>query len=94
MAHKAAGSSTALGRESRSQRLGVKIFGGQKVDKGQIIVRQRGTKYHPGKNTALGKDDTIYSLINGIVAFHSKKAYSFTKVLKKRTFVNVLPSAS
>lgn len=93
MAHKAAGSSTALGRESESKRLGVKLFGGQKVAKGQIIVRQRGTKYHPGKNVRKGSDDTIFALADGTVKFNSKKATRFTGTLKKRTVVNVVQTS-
>ncbi|KKW22883.1 MAG: 50S ribosomal protein L27, partial [Parcubacteria group bacterium GW2011_GWA2_51_12] len=58
MAHKKAGGSTALGRDSESKRLGIKIFGGEKVQTGNVIVRQRGTKYHPGKNVRVGSDDT------------------------------------
>ena len=66
MAHKKAGGSTALGRDSVSKSLGVKIFGNQAVKKGQIIVRQKGTKYHPGKNVAMGGDSTLYSLADGL----------------------------
>ena len=62
MAHRKAGGSTQLGRDSISKRLGVKIFGGQKIDAGQIIVRQRGTKFRAGKNVRRGADDTLFSL--------------------------------
>jgi large subunit ribosomal protein L27 len=93
MAHKAAGSSTALGRESESKRLGVKLFGGQKVRAGQIIIRQRGTKYAPGKNVRVAGDDTIYAAINGIVKFRSKKKIRFTGTKARRTFVDVLAEA-
>lgn len=82
MAHKKAGGSTRNGRDSHSKRLGVKIFGGQKVIAGNIIIRQRGTKFHPGCNVGLGKDHTLFALIDGFVRF---KNYSF----KKRIFVNV-----
>ena len=90
MAHKAAGSSTSLGRESQSQRLGVKIFGGQKVKAGQIIIRQRGTKYHPGRNVKLGSDDTVYAEIDGTVKFRAKKITRFTGNLARRTIVDVV----
>lgn len=90
MAHKAAGSSTALGRDSASQRLGVKLFGGQKVMAGQIIVRQRGTKYYPGKNVRLGGDDTIYAESDGVVKYRNKKTLRFTGMLKRKTIVDVV----
>ena len=70
MAHKKAGGSTKNGRDSQSKRLGVKRFGGQIVKKGEILLRQRGSKIWTGKNTAFGKDFTIYSLISGKVKFH------------------------
>ncbi len=74
MAHKKAGGSSRNGRDSAGQRYGVKRFGGQKVHAGNIIVRQKGTKLHPGRNVGLGKDYTIYAKIDGIVAFeHFKK---------------------
>jgi large subunit ribosomal protein L27 len=69
MAHKKGSGSTRNGRDSNAKRLGVKRFGGQKVTAGTIIVRQRGTKFHPGNNVGRGCDDTLYSLINGIVTF-------------------------
>jgi large subunit ribosomal protein L27 len=69
MAHKKGVGSSKNGRESASQRLGIKIFGGQKVIAGNIIVRQRGTKHNPGKNVGLGKDDTLYALVDGTVEF-------------------------
>ncbi len=70
MAHKKAGGSSRNGRDSAGRRLGVKRFGDQLVNAGSIIVRQRGTKYKPGKNVGLGKDHTIYALVNGTVKFH------------------------
>lgn len=82
MAHKKGAGSTDNGRDSRSNRLGVKLFGGQTVIPGNIIVRQRGTKFHPGNGVALGKDHTIYATAEGVVEF--KKGY------KKRTFINVV----
>lgn len=72
MAHKKGGGSTRNGRDSNAQRLGVKLFGGQFAKAGNIIVRQRGTKFHPGKNVGLGKDYTIFSLIDGKVTFEHK----------------------
>ena len=85
MAHKKAGGSSRNGRDSPGQRLGVKKFGGQAVLAGNILVRQRGTKFHPGNNVGIGKDHTLFALIHGTVAF-AKKAGG-------RTFVNVLPFA-
>lgn len=70
MAHKKGASSTRNGRDSESKRLGVKIFGGQEIGPGQIIVRQRGTKYHPGLNVGKGNDDTLFALAAGYVKFH------------------------
>ena len=86
MAHKKAGGSSRNGRDSHSQRLGLKIFGGQTVLAGNIIARQRGTKWHPGANVGLGKDHTLFALINGRVEFHTKA--------KDRVFVSVLPAAN
>jgi large subunit ribosomal protein L27 len=89
MAHKKAAGSTRLGRDSQSKRLGVKIFGGQLVTAGGIIIRQHGTKFHPGKNVDMGNDYTLYSLIEGIVRFQEKKVIAFTGNKDKRTFVHV-----
>ena len=72
MANKKGVGSSKNGRESESKRLGVKIFGGQKVTAGNIIVRQRGTKHHPGENVGIGKDHTLFALSNGIVEFRKK----------------------
>ncbi|NLT21654.1 MAG: 50S ribosomal protein L27 [Syntrophorhabdus sp.] len=69
MAHKKAGGSSRNGRDSKGQRLGVKIYGGQAIKAGSIIVRQHGTKIHPGQNVGIGKDDTLFALIDGIVRF-------------------------
>jgi large subunit ribosomal protein L27 len=69
MAHKKAGGSTRNGRESHSKRLGVKKFGGESVLAGNILVRQRGTKYHPGRNVKRGRDDTLFALTDGVVLF-------------------------
>ena len=82
MAHKKAGGSTRNGRDSAGRRLGVKKFGGEIVVPGNIIIRQRGTKYHPGKNVSIGKDHTIYATSDGKVKFH--------KGLKGRTFISIV----
>lgn len=89
MAHRKAGGSTQLGRDSISKRLGVKIFGGQVVKTGQIIVRQRGTKFRVGKNVKRSEDDTLFALANGVVKFVSKKVRLFTGKLAERKFVSV-----
>jgi len=91
MAHRKAGGSTRLGRDSKSKRLGVKIHDGQPVKTGQIIARQRGTKFHPGKNVKIGKDDTLYAVMNGFVKFTTKQRKKFDGKLKRTKFVNVLP---
>ena len=89
MAHRKAGGSTQLGRDSQSKRLGVKKFGGQKVEAGNIIVRQRGTKFRPGKNVARGSDDTLFALASGAVKFSAKKIRKFTGKLERAKFVSV-----
>ncbi|OGE80175.1 MAG: 50S ribosomal protein L27 [Candidatus Doudnabacteria bacterium RIFCSPHIGHO2_01_FULL_45_18] len=91
MAHKKAGGSTALGRDSQSQRLGIKLFGGQIAKVGSILVRQRGTKWHPGKNVRIGSDDTLYAVVVGSVKFTAKKVRGFDGNLHQRRFVHVLP---
>lgn len=90
MAHRKAGGSTSLGRDSISKRLGVKIFGSQETKSGNIIVRQRGTKFHPGENVKRGEDDTLFALTDGIVAFSSKKVRNYTGKIVKRKFVSVI----
>lgn len=89
MAHRKAGGSTQLGRDSISKRLGVKLFGSQIVKTGQIIVRQRGSKFRPGKNVRSGADDTLFALKDGIVKFSNKKVLLFTGKLASRRFVSV-----
>jgi len=84
MAHKKGVGSSKNGRESESKRLGVKVFGGQFAKAGNIIVRQRGTKHHPGKNVGMGKDHTLFALIDGTVVFK--------KGQKDRSFVQVEPN--
>jgi large subunit ribosomal protein L27 len=69
MAHKKGQGSVRNGRESHSQRLGIKVYGGQSVRAGGILVRQRGTRYHPGRNVARGSDDTLFALVDGVVTF-------------------------
>jgi large subunit ribosomal protein L27 len=89
MAHRKAGGSTQLGRDSQSKRLGVKKFGGQKVKAGNIIVRQRGTKFRAGANVKKGSDDTLFALKDGAVKFASKKIRKFTGRLEQAKFVSV-----
>lgn len=84
MAHKKAGGSSRNGRDSEGRRLGVKKFGGEKVVAGNIIVRQRGTKFHPGQNVGMGKDHTLFALVEGNVEF---------KKTRQRTTIHVTPNA-
>lgn len=91
MAHKKAGGSTSLGRDSISKRLGTKLYDGQVVKPGMIIVRQRGTKIRPGNNVKIGKDDTLYAAISGTVKFSQKSIKRFTGKLKNIKFANVVP---
>jgi large subunit ribosomal protein L27 len=85
MAHKKAGGSTRNGRDSESKRLGVKRYGGQLVKAGNILIRQRGTKFHAGVNVGIGKDHTLFALVDGIVGFVEKG-------LPKRKFVTIKPA--
>ena len=85
MAHKKGVGSSKNGRESAAQLLGVKIFGGEKCIAGNVIVRQRGTRHYPGQNVAIGKDDTLYALVDGTV--------EFKKGRRDRSTVNVVPVA-
>jgi large subunit ribosomal protein L27 len=85
MAHKKAGGSTRNGRDSQSKRLGVKRFGGQAVIAGNILIRQRGTKFHAGTNVGLGKDHTLFATANGVVKFE-------TKGPNNRKYVSVVPA--
>ncbi|MDQ3101808.1 MAG: 50S ribosomal protein L27 [Bacteroidota bacterium] len=84
MAHKKGEGSTQNGRESHSKRLGVKLFGGQEAIAGNIIVRQRGTKHHPGKNVGIGVDHTLFATADGVVVFRKKRG--------ERSVVSVLPA--
>ncbi len=83
MAHKKAGGSSRNGRDSAGQRLGVKLFGGERVLAGGIIVRQRGTQWHAGKNVGIARDHTLFALVDGQIAYQTKS--------KGRTFVSVVP---
>jgi large subunit ribosomal protein L27 len=85
MAHKKGGGTTRNGRDSESKRLGVKVYGGQAINAGGIIIRQRGTRVHPGENVGIGKDHTLFALINGKVQFTTKGA-------AKRHTVIVVPA--
>ena len=86
MAHKKAGGSTRNGRDSESKRLGVKMYGGQQVAAGNIIVRHRGTKFHPGTNVGCGKDHTLFAKADGVIEFRVKGP-------KQRKYVNVLAAS-
>jgi large subunit ribosomal protein L27 len=90
MAHTKAKGSTKLGRESESKRLGVKLFAGEKAKPGDIIIRQRGSRYSPGKNVKIGSDDTIYSMKNGVVRFSDKRKNNFDGSRKMVKVVNVV----
>ncbi len=89
MAHKKAGGTAVNLKDSKSKRLGVKLFGGQKAVAGNILIRQRGTVYKPGKNVGLGKDHTIFALKDGKVVFQKKIVKGFDGNLRKKTIVNV-----
>lgn len=91
MAHRKTGGSTALGRDSISKRLGIKRTDGEKVHTGEILIRQRGTKFRPGKNVGRGGDDTLFALTSGKVSFKKKMIKRFDGNLKKVCFVNVIP---
>ena len=86
MAHKKAGGSTRNGRDSESKRLGVKVYGGQQVVAGNIIIRQRGTRFHPGANVGCGKDHTLFAKADGVVEFQVKGP-------KQRKYVTVVAQA-
>lgn len=90
MAHKKAGGSTALGRDSRGQRLGVKLQDGEYAKAGSIIIRQRGTKYRPGKNVRIGTDDTLFAVAAGFVKFATKKIKKYTGKLESAKIINVI----
>ncbi len=85
MAHKKGAGSSRNGRESESKRLGVKVYGGQQAKAGNIIVRQRGTQHHPGQNVGIGKDHTLYALIDGVVEFRKRR--------NNKSYVSVVAAA-
>ncbi len=87
MAHKKAGGSSRNGRDSEAKRLGVKSYGGELINAGSIIVRQRGTQFHPGENVGMGKDHTLFAKVTGTVQFTTKGA-------EKRKTVSIVPAAA
>ncbi|MFC1687837.1 50S ribosomal protein L27 [Patescibacteria group bacterium] len=91
MAHVKGAGTTSLGRDSKAKRLGVKIFDGQFAQAGSIIVRQRGTHIHPGKNVARAGDDTLFALSKGFVKFSNKSQKQFNGRLTKTKFVSIVP---
>lgn len=91
MAHKKAGGSTSLGRDSKSKRLGVKLFAGQIAKAGAILVRQRGTRFNPGLNVGKGKDDTLFAKISGVISFRNLKKKKFDGSLKDTRYIDVKP---
>lgn len=91
MAHKKAGGSTAYGRDSHSQRLGVKKYAGEFARTGNILVRQRGTAIRPGVNVLKGSDDTLFAAVNGIVKFSNKRIKRYTGEFKDAKFVHITP---
>jgi len=93
MAHKKAGGSTSLGRDSQAKRLGVKMFDGQFAQAGSILVRQRGTKVHPGRNVEKGGDDTLFATKSGTVSFQTKKVGKYDGNRKATKFVHIDPIA-
>ena len=90
MAHRKAQSSTKLGRDSNAQRLGVKLYEGQIAKAGAILVRQRGTKFHPGKNVMKGGDDTLFATKTGKVHFYRRKKIKFNNSLKWTKYISVI----
>lgn len=92
MSHKKAGGATRLGRDSNAQRLGVKLHEGEMVKPGMVIIRQRGTKIHPGLHVKKGKDDTLFAQIAGKIKFTHRKRERFDGTKKMTTFVNIIPT--
>ena len=92
MAHKKAGGSTSLGRDSQGQRLGTKLYAGERAKVGSIIVRQRGTKIRAGVNVTRGKDDTLFAAKAGVVKFTNRRVKRFTGAYKLAKFANVIPA--
>lgn len=94
MAHKKAGGTTTNGRDSRAKRRGVKRFGGQAVNAGEILIRQKGYWYRPGKNTHVGRDWTIHASVPGMVHFSKKKMTSFSGSRAWATLVHIVPAST
>lgn len=92
MSHKKAGGSSRNGRDSVSKRLGVKHFGGEAVQTGFVLIRQKGTKWHPGKNVGMGRDFTLFALTNGLVQFTQKRQKKFDGNTAYNTLVHVIPA--
>ncbi|MGI6103492.1 MAG: 50S ribosomal protein L27 [Patescibacteria group bacterium] len=92
MAKKKAAGSTRLGRDSESKRLGVKRYGGTRVNAGEVLIRQRGTKYHPGENVERGADDTLFAIVPGTVRFQKKMRRRFTGALQPVQYVHIVPA--
>ena len=90
MSHKKAGGSSRNGRDSNAKRLGVKRFGGEIVTTGSVLVRQKGTKWHPGENVGVGRDFTLFALQNGVVTYSEKRMKKFDRSSKFNTVVSVL----
>ena len=94
MAHKGGKGTTRNGRDSRSKRLGIKLFAGQPTQAGSVLVRQRGTRYLPGENVRRGKDDTLYAVTNGKVAFRTIRKKAFSGIQRVAKIVNVIPQSN
>jgi len=92
MAHVKGAGTTSLGRDSQGQRLGVKLYGGQMAKPGNIIVRQKGTKFRAGENVKRGVDDTLFATVTGKVSFKKKKVKRFDGSIKEVNFVNIIPT--
>ena len=93
MAHKKAGGSTHLGRDSKPKYLGTKVGDGETIKSGSVLVRQRGTRIHPGKNVSKGSDDTLFATAAGIVKFTNRKRIRFDGTMKTTKFVNIITKA-
>ncbi|MBN2095887.1 50S ribosomal protein L27 [Candidatus Peregrinibacteria bacterium] len=92
MSHKKAGGSTKNGRDSQAKRLGVKLYAGQTVKAGNILVRQKGTKFHPGENVGIGKDFTLFALKDGVVKFTEKRIKKYDNRIFKDRLVHIVPA--
>ncbi len=92
MAHKKAGGSTSNVRDSQGQRLGVKLYAGERAKAGNILVRQRGSKIRPGLNVRIAKDDSLFAVADGIVKYSTRRVTAFTGKIKHVKFANVLPT--